>query len=125
LFVFSERFDVAGSLDRLFLTADGVPVIGDLKTSKDTSGARYNALAWAIQVAAYATGRPYCAERGLLDWADLDLPTPSLERGIILNVIRGAGACSRFTVDIAAGLHAADLAVRVRNARKYAFLTVE
>jgi len=124
LFVYSERFDVAGSLDRLFVTPDEETIVGDLKTTTSPDSAKYNAVAWALQVAAYATGKPYCAEHGLMEWEDLGLEEPSLELATIIHYPQGQDYATRYDVDLGNALRAADIAVRVRSLRKYRFLTL-
>ncbi len=119
LFVANRQLKSAGSFDRLMhCNETGDAIIADLKTgTKDDPeyAAKYNALAWSMQLAIYATAIPY--DGGFLPWDAWELPVPSAMRGVICYIPRGTGKCYIIDIDLAAGLQAVKLAADVRDAR--------
>lgn len=110
--VVNTKVDVVGTLDRLVHLPDGRLVVADVKTAKNV---HYGWLDIAAQLAIYATA-DYLWNWEAEAWepmpADLDM-----NWGLIMHVPAGAGECSLWTVDLAAGWEAAQLAARVRQAR--------
>lgn len=107
-FVVCDELRTAGTFDRLWRTADGRAVVGDLKTGK--SEADYP-LATAMQLAIYAHGKRYNPETGersaLSD--HLDLTTA------LLIHMPASGGCQVIPLDIEKGWHAAKLAAEVHH----------
>ena len=119
LFLVNRDLQAAGSADRILLDRDGRAIVGDLKTgsSEDPAYAiRYSALAWATQIATYATSVPFTAA-GEQTWESLGLPTPDASIGFVFYIPRGSGTCHLIEIDLDAGLAAAQLAVEVRRFR--------
>jgi hypothetical protein len=117
LFVVCDEVNAAGSFDRLFQGPSRV-LIGDLKTSANPDTAKWAGLAWAIQLATYAHAKPWIPGRGIVEWADLGLPTPDTERGVVIHVMQGTGEARLHSIDLAAGWVAARLADEVLAMRK-------
>ena len=119
LFVTNQELSVGGSFDSL-VKGQSKAAILDFKTTapKSYDVAAYGGLAWAIQLALYAHSQPYCAERGQLRWADLDLPEPNWDVAMVCLITRGHAEAKLYTVDINAGWEFAKLAIAARNARK-------
>jgi len=117
MFVVCDEVNAAGSFDRL-LAGPSRTLIGDIKTSGNPDTHKYAALAWAIQLATYAHSRPWIPGRGIVDWADLGLPEPDRERGLIIHIVQGTGQVRLHSVDLAAGWVAAKLADEVLAVRK-------
>jgi hypothetical protein len=114
-FVVNDELQTAGSLDRLLRhRKTGRIVVGDVKTGK--SEPEYP-LKTTIQVAAYARGERYDQETGAR--APLH-PDIDLERGLLIHVpVRtGEPRCALYPLDLTAGWELAQLAVRVREARR-------
>lgn len=124
VFVAHEELRAAGTFDRLVLQPDGNAAVLDIKTineDKDAAyAARWNGVAYAIQIAAYAGARPYDGAAGWQEWSDLGLPRPQTEIGWVAVIPRGTGTCQLLEVDLTAGRRLADLAAAVRDARKSA-----
>ena len=118
--VFVVCFDllVAGSFDMLVVADDGTAAILDLKTSTKPGKERYSSLAWAQQLSVYANGKPIDADGEVVDWADLDLPAPNLDFGIVVQVVQGSGRADLGFVDLRYGFQYARLGYEVRQARK-------
>lgn len=116
MFVANWDLLVAGSFDRLGLRGD-LAMIGDIKTGKADKdaeyAARYNSVAWATQLAVYASGMPW-RPGGFVDWP----VRPDQNTGVIFYLQRGAGACTPIILDLEEGMRLARLAVDVRQARK-------
>jgi hypothetical protein len=119
---------VAGTRDMLarYRGSDRFCVV-DLKTSSKPGDERYKALGWATQLALYAHGRPYLDPVERDRWGrpriDLDLVCEEgraidVERGLVVEVIRGTGEATPHWLDLRIGWAAADLGCRVRTARK-------
>ena len=117
LFVVNREADAAGTFDRL-LQGPNRAVIMDIKTSANPDTAEWAGLAWALQLATYARAKPWLPGRGIVDWADLGLPTPDLDRGLIVHILQGTGQVRLFSVDLRAGWIAAQLARDVIAVRK-------
>jgi hypothetical protein len=99
----------------------------DLKTSGKPGDESYKALGWATQLALYSRGRPYLEPVERDRWGrpriDLSLVCEEgrdidTERGLVVEVIRGTGQAVPHWLDLTIGWAAADLATRVRTARK-------
>lgn len=124
VFVANEALRTAGSFDRLVTGPEGTAHILDIKTvgsNKDAEkAAKWSGVQWAIQTAVYATAKPYDAERGYLEWADLDLPTPQSTgpSAYIVVIPRGSGTASLVDIDLTEGRQLAALAAQVRDARR-------
>lgn len=120
MFVAHRRLKVAGSFDRLLMDSSGATFIADIKTGKagETADykAKYNALAWSIQLAVYAHSTPWFD--GWKSWSKLDLTPPDKTRGIVFHIPRGTGTCNVIEVDLAEGIEAAKVAVKVQRLRK-------
>jgi len=122
LFVANKELQTAGSFDRLVMQPDGTAAILDLKTIDATRDAeyavRYSGVAWAIQIAVYATSWPYDGLFGAQAWGDLGLPRPQSKVGWVAVIRRGGATCDLVQVDLVEGYRLAELAVAVRDARK-------
>ena len=117
-FVVNDHVRAAGTFDRLMLHDTGY-IVTDIKTgSKDDPeyAARYNSLAWAIQMATYAHASPW--DDGELAWEDWGFTQPSLKFGVVWYIPRGSHKCYPITIDIEAGWEAANTAHRVLQLRK-------
>ena len=119
-FVVNDRMGAAGSFDRLLWDDAGERyVIGDIKTGSSDDPQyvlRYQALAWAMQLAIYAGGRPW---HGVWqEWADLDVATPDQTRGVIFYIARGSGVCHPLWLDLDVGRAGAQLAADVRAIKR-------
>jgi hypothetical protein len=117
LFVVCDDVGAAGSFDRLLQGPTKV-VVADVKTSANPDTAKWAGLAWAAQIATYSHGRPWLPGRGLVDWAELDLPEPDLNRGLVIHIVQGLGQVQLYTVDLRIGWAAAQLARKVLDTRK-------
>lgn len=118
MFVVCDEVNAAGSFDRLLQGPSRV-LIGDVKTSGNPDTHKYAALAWAIQLACYAHAKPWIPGRGVVEWADIGLPAPDLERGLIIHIVQGTGQVRLHSVDLKAGWIAATLADEVLAMRKF------
>ncbi len=102
---------LAGTADRFLRRADGRLVCADLKTGKAIGP---NPLAYAVQLAAYATSQGYEIETGKrYDIGDVDH-----EVGLLIHVPAGRGECHLIEVDLTLGLEAAQLATVVKQWQK-------
>jgi hypothetical protein len=117
MFVVCHDVNAAGSFDRLLQGPSRV-LIGDIKTSGNPDTHKYAALAWAIQLATYAHAKPWIPGRGIVEWADLGLPEPDTERGLVIHIVQGTGQVRLHSVDLKAGWVAAQLADEVLAMRK-------
>ena len=120
VFVVNDTIGAAGTFDRLVVPVSiNEPALGlitDIKTgSKDDPeyAARYNAVAWSIQLATYAHARPLGTS-----WTDLEVSGLSLSRGIVWYIPRGLGKCYPIHLDLEAGWSLAQTAKAVYDARK-------
>jgi len=115
-FVVNKTLKAAGTFDRLLTDGDEY-FIADLKTGGANktaeNAAKWSGLAWSIQTATYAWGRPW-ANGSYRKWDELGVRTPSKERALILFIPRGSGICFPIWIDIVVGRQAARLASKVR-----------
>ena len=117
VFVVNSYIGAAGTFDRLVI-GDGLhPLVTDLKTgSKDDPeyAAKYNAVAWSIQLATYAYATPHG-----FPWSDIGGGAgPNLDVGIVWYIPRGLGKCYPIHLDLEAGWSLAQTAKAVYDARK-------
>lgn len=115
-FVVCDEVGAAGSFDRL-LQGPNRCLIGDIKTSGNPDTVKYAALSWAVQLAIYAHAKPWLPGRGIVEWADLNLPTPDQLRGLIVHIVQGTGQVKLYSVDLTGGWVAAQVAAEVRDLR--------
>jgi len=124
MFVVCDEVNAAGSFDRL-LAGPSRTLIGDIKTSASPDTAKWSALAWSIQLATYAHAKPWTPDRGIVEWADLGLPAPDQERGLVMHIVQGTGQVRLYSIDLVAGWQAARLADEVIAMRKLKNITTE
>ena len=106
-----DELQLAGTADRFLRRADGRLVCADLKTGKAIGA---NPLAYAVQLAAYATSQGYDIATGKrYDIGDVDHSV-----GLLIHVPAGRGECHLIEVDLALGLEAAHLATVVKQWQK-------
>lgn len=117
VFVVNVEADAAGTFDRILQGPNRVLTM-DIKTSGNPDTHKYAGLAWAIQLATYAHGKPWLPGRGIVEWVDLDLPTPDQDRGLVVHIVQGTGQVRLHSVDLRAGWIAALLARDVLAVRK-------
>jgi hypothetical protein len=123
---------MAGTRDILARQPDGRFVVVDIKSTSSLGGARFRALSWSVQIAIYANGDLYPAGDYHRDrWGrpviDEELIIPEtrdieLSEALVVEVERGTGRYETHVIDIAAGWELAELACRVRAARKASLL---
>jgi hypothetical protein len=102
---------LAGTADRFLRRSDGRLVCADLKTGKAIGS---NPLAYAVQLAAYATAQGYEIETGRrFNIGDVDHTV-----GLLIHVPAGRGECHLVEVDLVAALEAAHLASHVKQWQK-------
>lgn len=121
-FVANEELEVAGTMDRLVVDAEGIARVLDLKTVKRDAdadySARYSGLGWSVQLSCYAAGLPFCGERGFLSWDEVGLRQPARNKAIVIGIPRGTGTYFAVDVDLIQGYELAKLACQVREARR-------
>jgi len=106
-----DELQLAGTADRFLRRADGRLVCADLKTGKAIGA---NPLAYAVQLAAYATSQGYDIATGKrYDIGDVDHQV-----GLLIHVPAGRGECHLIEVDLTLGLEAAHLATVVKQWQK-------
>lgn len=106
-----DGLGLAGTADRFLRRADGRLVCADIKTGK-TIGP--NPLAYAVQLAAYATAQGYDIATGTrYDIGDVDH-----EVGLLIHVPANRGECHLIEVDLVASLEAAHLASTIKKWQK-------
>lgn len=115
-FVVNDDLRSAGTFDRVYRLPDGRAVIGDLKTGRK-GAAEYASIEWAVQLAVYAGGALYDPSTG----ARAPLDDVDRDTALIVHVPADGSEPALYVLDIRAGLVAAQLASRVRAARKFAF----
>lgn len=102
---------LAGTADRFLRRPDGRLVCADLKTGKAIGP---NPLAYAVQLAAYATAQGYDIPTGRrYDLGDVDHTV-----GLLIHVPAGRGECHLVEVDLVAALEAAHVATIVKQWQK-------
>lgn len=107
----NDELQLAGTADRFYRRYDGALVCGDLKTGKKISAVP---LAYAVQLAGYATSMIYDIETGeRTDIGDVDL-----YNGLIVHVPAGKGECHLYEVDLKEAFEAAKLALTVKRWQK-------
>jgi hypothetical protein len=110
-FVVNDELQVAGTFDRIYRTADGRYLIGDIKTG-DTAHT-YGLGAVQIQTASYGRGRPYSVRDGRgKPLSDLGL---SLEEGLLVHLPAGSGQCTIYRLNLEQGWVDAQLASTVHR----------
>jgi len=122
LFVVCDPVNAAGSFDRLAQGPTRTMIV-DIKTSANPDTHKWAGLSWAVQLATYANARPWLPEHGVVDWAHLGLPTPDLERGLVIHIVQGTGQVRLHSIDLTAGWAAAKLADQVLAMRKLKNIT--
>ena len=122
LFVANEELEVAGTMDRLVVDAEGIARVLDIKTVKESAdaeyAARFSGFGWSMQLSCYAHGSVYCGERGFLTWDEVGLRQPARNRAIVIGIPRGTGTYFAVDVDLIKGYELAKLACQVREARR-------
>jgi hypothetical protein len=116
-FVVNHELQTAGTFDRLLQGPNRV-VVGDVKTGGNPDAVKYSALSWAIQIAVYANAQPWHPEHGVVTWADLGLPEPSLTHGLVIHVVQDTADAHLYSIDLEAGYAAAKIARTVYDLRK-------
>lgn len=108
-----EELGVAGTLDRVYVTADDRLVIGDVKTGQTLD---FNRLAISIQLSLYANADTLydLATETHAPMVDVDKST-----ALVVHLPSGQGRCEIHEVDIAEGWRYAQLAGQVRAARAH------
>lgn len=110
--VWHEESGVVGTLDRIYHLADGTPVIGDVKTSKDL---KYSFLSISVQLATYADASLMLTEDGT-DW--VQMPEVDLQRAVVLWVPSNQAAYAELVpINLEIGRQALALAGEVKAAR--------
>jgi hypothetical protein len=107
-----DELEMAGTCD-LIVIGEEFNYIADLKTGGTVE---YATLGHAAQLAAYANGDIYDVEtdeRELVEHLETDT-------GYIIHLPAGQGRCDVYSLDLARGYEAAELANQVRNIRKSA-----
>ena len=109
--------EVAGTMDKI-VTYKGEPTIGDLKTGGSAEkGLKFGAMKIAIQLAIYSRG---CGLWDMDNECWEPMPTGlNQDLGIIIHLPAGEATATLYEVNLKVGWAAAELAFRVRNARKY------
>lgn len=121
VFVVTDEIGAAGTTDLILRSRETAACyVGDIKSSGSPAGvaARYAGLAWSSQLAIYARGRVLLTEEGTVPYADLVGSDPSLERGVVIHVLRGEATATLVEVDLVAGWDHARLAKSVIAARR-------
>lgn len=109
--VWHEATGFVGTLDRLYVLADGTVVIGDVKTSKDL---KYSYLSIAVQLDTYADARLMLSEDGTT-WEPM--PEVDLEKAVVLWVPSNQVHAEVVPINLEIGRAALELAEQVRAAR--------
>ncbi len=124
VFVANDALKTAGSFDRLVEGPDGIARILDIKTigkKKDAEQAsKWTGLSWSVQIATYATAKPYDGEDGYLEWEQIGLRQPASKglNAYVAAIPRGSGKCFLIDIDLTKGYELAELAVEVKQARR-------
>lgn len=111
-FVINDTVRAAGTFDRLGRLPDGRVVVADLKSGKSEADYPFST---TVQIATYANGHRYDPETGdrLPLHADLDVSD-----GLLIH-LPPSGGCALYSLDLARGWQAAQLAAQVRDARAW------
>lgn len=109
-FVVNDLLKAAGTFDRLGRLPDGRVVVADLKSGK--SEADYP-LATVVQISIYANGHRYDPETGERSVLHPDL---DLTDGLLIH-LPPSGGCELYSLNLALGWQAAQLAAQVREVR--------
>lgn len=112
--VWHEATGFVGTFDRIYHLADGTPVIGDVKTSKDL---KYSYLSISVQLATYADASLMLTEDGK-DW--VTMPEVDTDRAVVLWVPSNQTHAELVPINLEIGRAALDLAEQVRAARSSA-----
>lgn len=110
VFVAVDEIEIAGTLDKLLLMADGRTLVGDVKTGQRET--RYP-MAVGMQVGGYSRGERYdllSHERSPLD-VDQEL-------GVLIHMPSGSGTCELYPLNLRAGWQNLMLAKDLKRARK-------
>lgn len=109
-FVVCDELQTAGTFDRLGRLPDGRVVVADLKSGK--SEADYP-LSTTVQIATYANGLRYDPETGARSPLHADLDASD---GLLIH-LPPSGGCQLYSLDLAIGWQAAQIAAQVRDMR--------
>lgn len=109
--VWHEATGFVGTFDRVYLLADGTPVIGDVKTSKDL---KYSYLSIAVQLATYADASAMLSVDGST-WEPM--PEVDEKRAVVLWVPSDKVHAELVPINLEIGRAALELAEQVRAAR--------
>jgi len=112
LILVDNRYQVAGTTDRIVTLADGRNVIADLKTGANLS---YSWLSIAVQLAIYAN-HTNVFDPGTKKLSDR-IPVDT-DQGLIIHLPSGGDTCTLHLVDLVAGYEAYMTALEVREMRK-------
>lgn len=109
----SQRYDVAGTFDRIFGLADGSFVIGDLKTS-DSLDLSFHSI--SAQLATYENG---VNETGIWDGRQYAQPLKvRTDFALVIHLPSTRDEVTVYTVDLAAGHELGRICLDVRQSRK-------
>lgn len=109
--VWHQATGFVGTLDRLYVLADGTVVIGDVKTSKDL---KYSYLSISVQLDTYADATLMLSEDGK-SWEPM--PKVDLEKAVVLWVPSNQVHAELVPINLEIGRAALELAEQVRAAR--------
>lgn len=109
--VWHEATGFVGTFDRVYLLADGTPVIGDVKTSKDL---KYSYLSISCQLATYADAALMLSADGKT-WEPM--PETDRKRAVVLWVPSDQTHAEMVPINLEIGRAALELAEQVRAAR--------
>ena len=109
--VWHEATGFVGTFDRIYLLADGTPVIGDVKTSKDL---KYSYLSISVQLATYADASLMLSADGK-SWEPM--PEVNYKKAVVLWVPSDKVHAELVPINLEIGRAALELAEQVRAAR--------
>lgn len=109
--VWHEATGFVGTFDRIYHLADGTPVIGDVKTSKDL---KYSYLAIAVQLATYADASAMLSVDGK-SWEPM--PEVNYKKAVVLWVPSDKVHAELVPINLEIGRAALELVEQVRAAR--------
>jgi len=107
--VVCDQLEVAGTLDRVYLTAAGDRIVGDIKTGRQVF---LPSKSIACQLASYAHAVMYDPETG--ERTPLDVRT---DFALVVHLPANGMTCSLYQVDTRRGYQLAELAQAVRHVR--------